>query len=86
MITIISLSEKVERLSEYLLNWEDVPNNVKEFLLSGTDFRADGQELMVYDGCQMIASCSYGSRYNIKDEKQFDISDCWIKGEVNIWR
>lgn len=76
--------EKIEQLPNYMLNWEDIPSDVREFLLSGTEFGAHWGELTIYRGKEVIASCSYGEGNNPKDKTQFDITDCWIKGEINI--
>jgi len=73
MTTVIHLTKGIEYLSNEVKNWSEVPSNVKEYLLNGTDFKHNGQELIIYEGRKIIASCTIDLDYY----DNIIINDCW---------
>ncbi|MBM7598122.1 hypothetical protein JOC34_000479 [Virgibacillus halotolerans] len=86
MTTIIHLSKNIQELPKQIINWEITPEEVKEFIISnGTDYRVfSSQELIIYNGMKMIASCTIGGIADMEDDTRFDIENCWTE-QGNIW-
>lgn len=75
MITVISLSKDVQELPEVIANWNEASSTAQEFMLSGTHFSANSQELLIYNERQIIASCSCFCFEN----GSIEIENCWTK-------
>lgn len=85
MSTVIHLSNSIDYLPAAIMNWNSVPQVVKNHLLQGTDYRPGRQELLVYDERTIIASCSVENWNDEKQQFQMEISDCWIRDKRNLW-
>ncbi|MFL0365213.1 hypothetical protein ACH0BF_19605 [Pseudobacillus sp. 179-B 2D1 NHS] len=84
MITVISLTKPISQLQEDIINWDNLPKKVKTYLLSGKEYKPGRQEMLVYDGRKIMASCSV---YNWDDSNKafrMEITDCWTK-DGNLW-
>lgn len=76
MTTIITLSHDTNKLPEIVTNWNELTDQVKEFMLSASDFRVFSPvELLLYSGRKIIASCSI----YIKSDDTINIENCWTE-------
>jgi hypothetical protein len=76
MITVISLSRNIENLPSLTSNWNEVSGEAKSFMMNGSDFRImNSQEMLVYNGRQIIASCSI----DILENDTLYIENCYTK-------
>lgn len=81
MTTIITLSHNPNKLPELVTNWNELKDHVKTFMLAATDFRVmNSQEMLLYNGRQILASCSIDIMF---DDKIY-IENCWTK-EGNLF-
>lgn len=83
-MAIIMEHTEIEEMQARIMNWDTVPEKVKEHLQMGIKFSIshDGNNLMVYTERALHADCT------ILEEKngQVKIVDCWILGGKNIWK
>ncbi|GIN22617.1 hypothetical protein [Siminovitchia fordii] len=81
---VYHLTGGANELPRLIHNWSELPDNVKNVLLSGEDYRIyDDHELLVYNGVEVIASCTIHVT-QAKDIRYTEIKDCWTI-EGNIW-
>jgi hypothetical protein len=74
MITIIKLSNDTKELPIVVSNWSELKDHVKEFMLAATDYRVmNSQEMLLYNGRQILASCSI----DVMEDNKLYIENCW---------
>jgi len=77
MITIIKLTHTLNEIKSEFENWNELSKTQRDFLESYNEFRITnhGQEMLVYEGRQIIASCSISITYHDK----IVIDSIWTK-------
>lgn len=78
-MTIISMTRSTQDLPGIISNWKDTPTHVQEFLLQADTVAFTFNEMLVYKGRKLIASCTCEG-----GEADTEILDCWTP-EGNKW-
>ena len=76
--TVIKLTYTLKEIQQKIV-WHDLTKKAKTFLRSYIEFRIanHGQELLVYDGNQIVASCGLSQSGMVEDA--FRIDNIWTK-------
>ena len=79
MTTVIKLTHNLKEIFKIVV-WHDLTQEVKDFFKSYDEFKITnhGQELLVYDGNQVVASCGL-YRSGLVDHVVFHIESIWTK-------
>jgi len=80
-ITIIKLTHNLEEIKPEFKNWNYLSQTQRNFLESYNEFRITnhGQEMLIYQGRLIVASCSISMTYHDK----IVIDSIWTKeGEI----
>ncbi|GEM_PF-5045067 len=81
---VYHLTGKVKDLPRLIHNWNELPENVIQTLITGEEYRVyENQELIIYNGYEVAASCTI-EVIQVKDIKYTLIKNCWTV-EGCIW-
>lgn len=83
MVALVA-NTPIEALQGMVMNWDTVPDKVKEYLELGTEFTIayTGEDILVYTDRSIHATCSIVE----KKDGQVRIVSCWVLNGKNIWK